>query len=158
MWAFGFLLLELLHGQMPACHKEFQTHPDYQAALQLGPSMDPRDVPGLKRHLVYLVGLSHDFDYASKVMPPPAWHQHLFSSALEQTCATLQSCRSDKRHECDCCSFDVCLTAVSALQVKYQPLPVNNAQEQQAVDVMKGLAAQYLQVGQLTPTSLVHTV
>jgi len=35
---------------------------------------------------------------------------------------------------------------VSALQVKYQPLPVNNAQEQQAVDVMKGLAAQYLQV------------
>ncbi len=68
MWAFGFLLLELLHGQMPACHKEFQTHPDFEAGLQLGVSMDPRDVPGLKRHLMYLAGLPLKYDYASQVL------------------------------------------------------------------------------------------
>ncbi len=31
-------------------------------------------------------------------------------------------------------------------QVTYLPLPVNDAQEQEAVDVLKGLAAQCLQV------------
>ncbi len=99
MWAFGFLLMDLLYGKMPACHKECLIHPDFQAALQWGVNMDPRDVPGFKRHLIYLAGLPHDFAYASKVLH----HLHcistlVFSSALEQMCMMMQSCRFDKRH------------------------------------------------------------
>jgi len=49
-------------------------------------------------------------------------------------------------HDFDCCSCDVCLSAVLTPQVTYFPLPVSNAQEQQAVNIMKGLVAQCLQV------------
>jgi len=44
---------------------------------------------------------------------------------------------------------------VLTLQVTYTALPVNNEQEQQAVEVLKGLAAQCLQVD---PSSRPHAI
>lgn len=66
MWAFGQLILTLIHAQLPKDHQEKQASEAFKQGLQQM-SADSRKLPGLLAHLQYLAGLQDDQDYADQV-------------------------------------------------------------------------------------------